>query len=135
MKNKIKICFLVRVHLLYFIKSVSLPNCLKSCSQFRLHFRLCLGSCVENASCLPWDGVQVGLTPISFMILFETPQSQMKLHLILINASPLSGHLLHCHVHAAPLLMVLPHAQCERWNWGIPWKTGNKDSYCSSSAH
>lgn len=75
MKNKIKICFLVRVPFAVLHKeyiSGKLPKCF---SQFRLHFRLCLGSCVEKASCLPWDGAQVGLTSISFMILFETSQS------------------------------------------------------------
>lgn len=72
---KLKYAFWWESHLLYFIRSVSLANSQKSFSQFRLHFRLCLGSCVEKASCLPWDGVQVGFTSISFMILFETSQS------------------------------------------------------------
>lgn len=95
----------MKVHLLYFAMSVSLANCLKTFSQFRLHIRLCLGIWVEKALCLPLRDVQVGLISISFMILFQTSQSRMKLYLILTQ---LAG-LLHYQLHATPLLMVLPH--------------------------
>lgn len=98
----------MKVHLLYFVMSISLANCLKSFLQFRLHFRLCLGSWVEKALCLLSRDVQVGLTSISFMILLQTSQSHLKLHLVLIQL----GHLLHHPCHATPVVMVLLH--CHR---------------------
>lgn len=94
----------MKVHLLYFVMSISLANCLKSFSQFRLHFRLCLGSWVEKALSLPLGGVQAGLTSISSVILFQTSQSHMKLHFVFIQL----GRSLHHH-RAPPVVMVLPH--------------------------
>lgn len=68
----------------------------KNFSQFRLHFRLCLGSFVG------WCSSRAYFHKLYDAVL----RSHMKLHL----ASPLPGHLLHCHFCAAPLVMVLPHA-------------------------
>lgn len=141
MKNKIKICFLVRVPFAVLHKeyiSGKLPKCF---SQFRLHFRLCLGSCVEKASCLPWDGAQVGLTSISFMILFETSQSHETPSYPYLMPHPYLGlyctatSMLHHWWWCYPLCTLQHKPKCEGWDWGMPWKTGDKDSYCSSSAH
>lgn len=44
---------------------VSLANCPKSFSWFRLHFMLCLGSWMEKALCLPLTDVQVGLASLA----------------------------------------------------------------------
>lgn len=98
----------MKVHLLYFVMSMSLVNCPESFSQLRLHFELSLWSWVEKALSLPSRDVQVGLTSISFVILLQTSQSHTKLHLVFIQL----GRLLHHQLHAPPVVMVLPYRHC-----------------------